>query len=281
MDYRRIVVDYPLSPRVEDALIRLAQLEIARGNYEGALKHLNRLAAEHPESPARARAGYWMARAMFDKNDIQGGCAALADALARTTENDAELRNQLTYLNQRCAGVVLAGPAPLTAAPSPPNLPVTQTARDSASPPAVATVSTQPIATSPRDSTSKPSPVASPRDSASIGQVRPAASPPVKPREVPPGVIEPAASVPSGNAGASAAGSRVYSVQVAAYNVKSQADAMVARLRKNGYEARVDGTSAPFRVRIGRYATQAQAGAVQRSLKAKQIAGFVVQAETR
>ena len=72
---------------------------------------------------------------------------------------------------------------------------------------------------------------------------------------------------------------KVYSVQVAAYNVKSQAEAMVAKLKKSGYEARVDGTVAPFRVRIGQYATQSQASAVQRSLKAKQITGFVVQAE--
>ena len=57
MDYKRIIVDHPSSPRVEDALIRLAQLEIARGNYDGALRHLNRIVTEHPDSPARARAG--------------------------------------------------------------------------------------------------------------------------------------------------------------------------------------------------------------------------------
>jgi len=56
---------------------------------------------------------------------------------------------------------------------------------------------------------------------------------------------------------------------------------MTARLKKNGYEARVSGTAAPFRVRIGHYATQAQATAVMRSLKAKQINGFVVKAETQ
>jgi cell division septation protein DedD len=70
-----------------------------------------------------------------------------------------------------------------------------------------------------------------------------------------------------------------YSVQIAAYNVKSQADAMVSKLKKNGYEARVDGKVAPFRVRIGRYGTQAQAAAVLRSLKAKKMDGFVVKAE--
>ena len=57
MDYRRIVVDYPRSPRVEDALIRLSQLEIARANYDGALRHLNTLITDYPQSPSRARAG--------------------------------------------------------------------------------------------------------------------------------------------------------------------------------------------------------------------------------
>jgi cell division protein FtsN len=56
---------------------------------------------------------------------------------------------------------------------------------------------------------------------------------------------------------------------------------MVSKLEKSGYEARVDGTSAPFRVRIGKYKTQGQASAVQRSLKAKKIEGFVVQADIR
>ena len=70
-----------------------------------------------------------------------------------------------------------------------------------------------------------------------------------------------------------------YSVQVAAYNVKKQAQAMVTKLKTRGYEARVSGSSAPFRVRIGHYATEAQAEAVKRSLKAKKIDGFVVKAE--
>ena len=233
MDYRRIVVDYSLSPRVDDALIRLAQLEIARANYDGALRHLNRLVVEHPESPARARAGYWTARALFDKNDIQGGCASTADALLRTGEDDSELRNQIAYLNQRCAGVV------------------TVTKSDTS---AVAVAATVPVAP----------PVAVRIDSARAAVVLTPA--PVK---------KPAPERVLGEKG------RAYSVQVAAYNVKSQADAMVARLKKNGYEARVDGKAAPFRVRIGRYATQSQAAAVQRSLKTKQITGFVVQADTQ
>lgn len=112
MDYRRVVVDYPLSPRVEDALLRLAQLELARADYDGALQHLNRLTLEHPAGVTRARAGYWTARVLFEKNDVQRACAVNADALAQTNPNDVELRNQISYLNQRCAGVVMASSTP-------------------------------------------------------------------------------------------------------------------------------------------------------------------------
>jgi cell division protein FtsN len=112
-------------------------------------------------------------------------------------------------------------------------------------------------------------------DSASTEPEKIAAPAPqiTKPPPQPPPVLKPADE--------SSSGERAWSVQVAAYNVKSQAEAMVTKLRKSGYEARVDGSVAPFRVRIGKYKTQAQASAVQRSLKAKQITGFVVQAEIR
>jgi cell division septation protein DedD len=260
MDYRRIVVDYPRSPRVEDALIRLSQLEIARANYDGALKHLNTLITDYPQSPSRARAGYWMARALFDKNDIRGGCVATADALGRTNEDDVELRNQITYLNQRCAGVDLSPPAP------------------------VAAVTPTPV-TSPRDTATRAAPPQilpekTAVDSAKLQRAN-APTPITKPVPAEPSRTEEPATVKRPAETPRAATGTVYSVQIAAYNVKSQAIAMVAKLKKRGYEARVDGTAAPFRVRIGKYATQAQASAVQRSLKAKQITGFVVQAETQ
>ena len=259
-DYRRIVVEYRNSPRVEDALIRLAQLEIARANYDAALRHLTQLATEHPESPARARASYWSARAMFDKNDVQGGCAATADALSRTNANDTELRNQISYLNQRCAGIALNS-APISTAPA--QVPQTTPTTTPVAPPPAAVVAPT------------PQPVTPAVDSTRVAPEKVAAPSPriTRPPPEPAPVIKPAEEAPSGE--------RVWSVQVAAYNVKSQADAAVVKLKKSGYEARVDGTAAPFRVRIGKYATQSQASAVQRSLKAKQITGFVVQAEIR
>lgn len=274
MDYRRIVVDYAKSPRVEDALIRLSQLEIARANYDGALRHLNLLITDHPQSPSRARAGYWTARAMFDKNDLQGGCIAAADALARTSEDDAELRNQITYLNQRCAGVSLAPPAAAPASPIPSqDLPAKTGSPVDSSARVVTIPAPEKLATD------------TPKVSRPVNPVRTPVSvtptPIDKPRPVEPDKIDKASVVKTPAETPKANGSAAWSVQVAAYNVKSQAAAMVAKLKKSGYEARVDGAAAPFRVRIGNYATQSQASAVQRSLKAKQITGFVVQAETQ
>ena len=266
MDYRRIVVDYPLSPRVEDVLLRLAQLEMARADYDAALQHLNRLTLEHPTGATRARAGYWQARVLFEKNDIPRACAANADALARTSQNDTELRNQIAYLNQRCVGVVIAQtpPAPidsttktvvipstLTPAPAPPPAPVPAPSP----PPAPAPVPTK----------------------ATVSQ-KPVTKTPSAPRDMTPSVVN--ENYPNPKPASASSTGDSWSVQIAAYDKKAEADAMAAKLKKKGYEARVSGTSAPFRVRIGHYPTQAQASAVMRSLKAKQINGFVVKAET-
>jgi len=73
---------------------------------------------------------------------------------------------------------------------------------------------------------------------------------------------------------------RRYSVQVAAYKSKADADKLVERLKTRGYEARVD-ELAQFHVRIGLFKTRAEATALVTKLKAQQITGFVVEASRR
>ena len=68
-----------------------------------------------------------------------------------------------------------------------------------------------------------------------------------------------------------------YSVQLAAFPRKPDAEEFAAKLRKSGLDARVDGSVKPFRVRVGRYSTYTEAVAAQRSLKAKQLSGFVTE----
>ena len=72
-----------------------------------------------------------------------------------------------------------------------------------------------------------------------------------------------------------------YSVQVAAYNHQVDADKLVSTLSKKGYAARVDGSVAPFRVRIGRYATENEAEDALKQIKSKHMDGFVVRAPER
>lgn len=50
-----------------------------------------------------------------------------------------------------------------------------------------------------------------------------------------------------------------FTVQVAAYDTKNAADRLATKLRGQGLDARVVGTTKPFRVRVGRYATRAEA----------------------
>lgn len=101
-DLRRVVVEFPLSSWTDDALMRLAQLELARGEKPSALLHLERIALEHAASATHARASYTAARLLLDMNDIARGCAKLSDADANAAASDAGLRDQIARLRERC-----------------------------------------------------------------------------------------------------------------------------------------------------------------------------------
>ena len=271
-DYKHLVVDYPLAPQAEDALLRLAQLELARGDRDGALTHLQRIPRDYPRSKSLARASYWTARVLFEKNDIPNACAANANALSKAAADEIELRNQIQYQGQRCPSPVASvasvkpptidAPAPTnattaTASSTPTNTGVS-TARDVKTVDTVPTKVARPVA-----SVSPPSPPSPP-------------SPAVK-TEAP---VARAPTVPKSATGASS-GSSMYSVQVAAYNHKPDASKLASSLVKRGYAARVDGGTVPFRVRIGRYSTAGEAEKALAKIKAKHMSGFVVRAPER
>ena len=66
-----------------------------------------------------------------------------------------------------------------------------------------------------------------------------------------------------------------YTVQVAAYDSKAAAQDLVTKLGGRGILARFVGATAPYRVRVGHYATDAEAAAAAKQLKTKGIDGFV------
>jgi cell division protein FtsN len=301
-DYKHIVVDYPLAPQAEDALLRLAQLELARGDRDGALNHLQRIPRDYPRSKSLARASYWTARVLFEKNDIPNACAANASALAQADVSEIELRNQIQYQGQRCPAV--AAVATTTAAPAPTITPPAPTT--AIVPPASGAASTTPAkstaATSPPPKSAIPPSANKPEAVDTVSATVRAPTPPPKtvtttavPRPKPPteandskpSIVDPSkapkavAEKPAPKPNTSASRGSGYSVQVAAYTHKAEADRLASSLNKRGYSARVDGSVTPFRVRIGRYPTERDAEDALKKLKSKHMDGFVVRAPER
>lgn len=253
-DLRAIVVNYPLSKHAADALLRLAQLEMTRGDDDQALAHLNRILLEHPDNPDRSRADFWMARVLFDKSDAPKACARLGDAIRTAPSGDVELRNQIDYLNQRCAGVDTAAVAATPAAKQPADKGKTSPAKGKAPP-------------------AKGKAVAATSKSATTHTASKAAAAAHQPARA-------ATGHPAPRSTASAHTGR-YTVQVAAYSTRAAAEVLQKSLRQRGYDARVVGRTKPFRVRVGFYATRAEADAEVRRMKARHMTAFVTEAEPR
>lgn len=117
-DYRRVAVEYPLSPRVPSALTRLAQLEMARGDRALARQHLERLLGEYPPPDKRATAWYWLGRLAFEAGDARRGCTAMDSARASVPAANIELANQIASERARCANVSATTTVEAAAAPA-------------------------------------------------------------------------------------------------------------------------------------------------------------------
>ena len=101
-EYLRLVVEYPLAPRASAALLRLAELELARKARDRAQRHLEKLIADYPESAQIARARYLAARLALDDGQTERACSLLAGARTSVDANEVELRNQIIYLHSSC-----------------------------------------------------------------------------------------------------------------------------------------------------------------------------------
>jgi len=200
-DYRRLLIEAPLSARAEDALLQLAQLLQARGDRRGASDHLQRFMLTYASSPARPRVALSLVRLLFEQGPQQQAraCEALRMGRESIPPESLELRNQLEFYAPRCLMAVAEAPTPAV------------TGDTVAVPP----VTAAPTATS------------------------------------------------------------YYSVQIAAYNSREPAVSLAGTLVDRGLEARVDGTAPPFRVRIGKYPTRAEAAKAAASLKAQGHNGFI------
>jgi SPOR domain/Tetratricopeptide repeat len=89
------------------------------------------------------------------------------------------------------------------------------------------------------------------------------------------------AGAAGGGAAEAESPAREWSIQVAAYSARRDATSMASRLKARGFDVRVVGTRAPYRVRIGRYATRALATAALNRVRSSFPDGIVVEAEPR
>lgn len=101
-DYRRIVVEYPLSMHAGDALLQLAQIERSEGDRASAIGHLERFLRENPASSKRARTGLWLAQLYFEQNEDLNACGILDEARNAIPSGDVELENQMNFYRPRC-----------------------------------------------------------------------------------------------------------------------------------------------------------------------------------
>jgi DedD protein len=294
-DYGRIVTSQRFSPRVPDALMRLALLESARNNRVSALRHLDQLLRDHADSPARSRASLLAGRLRMEGNDLARACDLLAAAHASAGVTERDVQDQAQTLGERCptpiADMAARDPVPMGIKRAPRPVATAKSSTPTPTPTAaprrprrdsVAAVVRAPQPVVPRDTvaTPRPAPVVVRRDTVvarrdSVAAVPPVmarrdtvdAAPPVvavPPRETatkpaPPAPVPP--SAPRDSAVTPPRSSERFAVQFAAYNDRPGAEQFAATLRGRGIAARVEGTSAPFRVRAGRYTTRLEADA--------------------
>ena len=293
-DYRQVIVEYPLSPYADDALLSLAELEQARGDRAAAYQHLQRFVREHPPGPSRARAGLAAARLAFEQRDVTRGCAMIADARLSAGTSDVELRNQIEYHGSRCPATSASAPAPSTPSTTTPT-----TTRPSAAPPTSQpspTVTstagpTTPIATEAPNSTptttssNRPTSASTtaPRADTTAPRTTPASARATEPRtgqtttSATASTSEPVAKEAAVKepAAREATPRGIWTIQLAAYNTRPDAEQLVRKLAGRGVKARISGDTKPFRVRLDYYQTRQEAAARVAELKERGIIGFV------
>lgn len=245
LDLLRLVVEHPFASRVPNALYRLAQEDQRAGRTMEARRHLGRIVRDHASSAIGSTAAFELGRMLMASGDMRDACAALDTALAYEPPGSVERRNRIAYDRRPCD-----------------RLP----ARDSvASPPSSAA---SPSGATGADSTNTVRPAAPARPGTAAPRPT-SGSPPASP---------PASRLASPPARGAPTSDGRWTVQVAAFEVRVEADRLAATLRSRGYDVRV--TSArPFRVRIGRFANRADATAIVTRLKSQGTTAIIVEAE--
>lgn len=244
LDWKRLIIEAPLSPRAPDALLRLAEAELVRGDTRGARVHLEHLVRDFSDGEQRPKAIILIVRSYFDERDVTRACSTIT-SLHVADVPPGELQLQADELRGRCAKLQQAAAARLA-----------DTLTGAAGSGAV------------------PLPVPAPTPASNSHSATRASAPTGAPAAASKSSAEKAAA-PVHDAVEPTRGR--YSVQIAAYDTRAKGVAIVKRLASRGIKARVDGDRKPFRVRVGLYATRAEATAALAKMKKQGQSGFVTE----
>jgi general secretion pathway protein A len=102
-DLQSLIVNYPASSRVNDALLRLAQLEMARGDRAAAIVHLTQLAQHAPEGLSHTRALVLAAVAHLGGGDTTAACSTIPASLDSAAAADVLLAHDAQSVSAICA----------------------------------------------------------------------------------------------------------------------------------------------------------------------------------
>lgn len=118
-DWLRIAVDHPLSPRVEDALVALTDIEWKAGDRAAAARHLQRLIGTGLTTESGVRGAYRVALPLLQGSDARLACAALDSARAHVPAGQVELANQIGYSARPCESLSIPVGLPRDTATAP------------------------------------------------------------------------------------------------------------------------------------------------------------------
>lgn len=248
-NYLTIAVTYPTARVAPEALLRLAQARLARGDSAQAIQYLERLHSDYPNSDQRTLGAVWLVRARSRTAAKAELCSLLRSVEPGTNPETVQyLKAELTRF---CGSAAAAARTPArpprairdTTTPTPPRV-----ARDT---------STRAQPRVARDTVARAQPRVAPDTSS---RARPRAQPPRTPVAAP-----------------TAAG-RV-TIQVGAFRELSGAQSVKRQLERAGFTdirlVRVPGNQL-LRVRIGKFADRPAAAAVLAALARADISAVLV-----
>ncbi len=99
--FRRVSIEYSGSAWADDALLRLAQLSFAAGQYPQALRSSETVLLDYPFSDVVNEARFWAGRIELAMGGFADACAHFR-AVVESGDEDVELINRAQYHLSRC-----------------------------------------------------------------------------------------------------------------------------------------------------------------------------------